>query len=87
MYDGESLLVAFKGVYHLNNLDPGPLWFCMALLLFAGLSATWRQWANPQNSSTETLPRFAWLFGAAIILGLLNFSVRLVVPVGNSILW
>ena len=87
VHAGESPLVALKGVYQFPNLEPGPLWFCMALLLFAGLFVGWRTWRGSRTALADRLPGFAWLFAAAIALGLLNFGIRLVVPVGESILW
>ena len=68
----------------------GPLWFALALLLFA---AAWLPWAHlrPAVAATggaadDTLPRGpAWLL-AALGVGAAALAIRQVVPVGESVI-
>ncbi|MET3710671.1 surface polysaccharide O-acyltransferase-like enzyme [Sphingomonas trueperi] len=68
---------------------PGPLWFALALLIFAHAYALLR-WAGafPANGRTAAaLPRPRTLLPAMIGIGMVAFVVRLVIPVGHEVLW
>ena len=69
---------------------PGPLWFAEALLLFAIGYAAWRAtWRGRDMSrgAWTALPSHGMLALAAIAIGFAAFLVRLVVPVGEEVLW
>ena len=68
---------------------PGPLWFALALLIFAHAYALLR-WAGafPAGGRTAAaLPRPQTFLLAMIGIGLVAFAVRLVIPVGHEVLW
>jgi Fucose 4-O-acetylase and related acetyltransferases len=69
------------------DLEPGPLWFTQALLLFsvvyAGFQLRW-----PRSAPMPLhFPPFATLFAIAILLGTVSFLLRLWIPVGDTVLW
>lgn len=71
-----------------RDLEPGPLWFAEALLLFALIYAAVRALrpSHPNTASRE-FPRFATLLIAAVAVGLVSFFLRLWIPVGKNVLW
>ncbi len=71
-----------------GEFEPGPLWFALALLIFAGCYLLWRQLRPARAAAAEiSLPSFRTLALAAVMLGLVNFVVRLAIPVGEQVLW
>ncbi len=69
-----------------GEFEPGPLWFAEPLLIFAvGYVICHR--LHPASTHVSKLPSFGVLLSTAIVLGVINFVVRLVVPVGESVLW
>jgi surface polysaccharide O-acyltransferase-like enzyme len=68
---------------------PGPLWFALALLIFAHAYALLRRaGAFPAGGRTAAaLPRPQTFLLAMIGIGLVAFAVRLVIPVGHEVLW
>ena len=69
-----------------RSFAPGPLWFAEALLIFTLGYSLWRG-LRPQSRREFTLPGGATLGWTALLLGLVSFLVRLVVPVGQQVLW
>ncbi|MFH1567930.1 MAG: acyltransferase family protein [Gemmatimonadota bacterium] len=65
----------------------GPLWFCVALWLFVAAWLGLRQVrpASP-GPSPRPVPGLAVVGAAALALGLVTFAVRLVQPIGTSVL-
>jgi fucose 4-O-acetylase-like acetyltransferase len=91
--DGAAFWPEWRDMMLERDFGPGPLWFAEALLLFAAAFLLWRRVhpAYPVHSATAplaaNLPGFGMLFRTAIALGLLSFGVRLVIPVGDEVLW
>ncbi len=83
---GHGLWTGWLDMMREGEFEPGPLWFAEALLIFASGYVLWRR-LRPQSSSTTKLPNFYVLLGTAIALGLSTFLLRLVIPVGESVLW
>lgn len=66
----------------------GPMWFAVALLLFSvvyGMARTVSR-RTPQNQLNAPLPGHRQLMGLAAVMGLCTFLVRIVQPMGTSIL-
>lgn len=65
----------------------GPLWFVVALLLFSLAFAAWRS-VRPSSSEPEptTVPTGTFLLLFALALGFGSFAMRLVQPIGTSLL-
>lgn len=68
---------------------PGPLWFAMALLIFAHAYALLRETGafSANGRTAAALPRPWTMLLAMIAIGLVAFAVRLVIPVGREVLW
>ncbi|MEH3103729.1 MAG: acyltransferase [Sphingomonas phyllosphaerae] len=66
---------------------PGPLWFAIALLIFAFAYAAWRAVRPHGSALTAVFPRWPVVLLAIAAIGLAAFIVRLVMPVGREILW
>jgi len=69
----------------------GPLWFAVALLLFCLALAAWKgavgsSRSTPASAAPTAAPSGKLLLGAAIVLGLGSFAVRLVQPIGTNVL-
>jgi len=66
----------------------GPMWFAVALLLFSvvyGLvRVVWRK--SPRIDSEAVLPNDTQVLGLALTIGLATFLVRIVQPMGTSIM-
>jgi hypothetical protein len=65
---------------------PGPLWFAEALLLFSLAYTLWRG-LRPSAPRNFSFPSLVTLGCAALLLGVVTFLVRLVVPIGSQFLW
>lgn len=75
-----------RGVAH-GPYGPGPLWFAIALLIFALAYTAWRKVRPDGRAPAAFLPRWPVVLLAITGIGLAAFIVRLVVPVGREILW
>ncbi len=66
----------------------GPLWFCVALLIFAMGYAAIRQlpFALPYSHAQGPLPRAGALLGFVAGLGVATFAVRVFIPSGKAVL-
>jgi fucose 4-O-acetylase-like acetyltransferase len=73
------------------DFEPGPLWFAQALLIFSVGYVVWQALVarGVVRSATDAagFPGFKALFAIALGLGVLSFLLRLVLPVGDSVLW
>ncbi|HET7535528.1 MAG TPA: acyltransferase [Candidatus Didemnitutus sp.] len=83
---GQAFWPAWLQMIQSRIFEPGPLWFAEALLIFALVYAGWRRWRGPARD-WEQLPCGANMALAATITGVVAFLVRLVVPVGQNVLW
>ncbi|MEY4642738.1 MAG: hypothetical protein RLZZ227_2732 [Pseudomonadota bacterium] len=70
-----------------RDFGPGPLWFAEALLLLSAPFLLWRRLYPAYATVPLRLPGFGILLVTAIVLGLVSFTVRLVIPVGEEPLW
>ncbi len=64
----------------------GPMWFLRVLLIFTALYTLWRQiikipWIQRRIPEEFLIPRFIYLLILAIVLGILTFFVRIVLPI------
>lgn len=80
------------------DLEPGPLWFALALLLLSVCHVVWTSARAAPGALREgqaavfplvepDLPGFTSLAALALGLGLLSFLLRLYIPVGDTVLW
>ncbi len=88
----EPTSFANEWIKHIRNgeflQENGPLWFCLALLIFSlGYAAI--RLSRPRNSSTvesRQPPTTAQLIGFVCVMALFTFLIRLVLPSGASFL-
>lgn len=66
-------------------LEPGPLWFAEALLIFAGVWLLWRGWRGTAAAANIPFPSDTVLLVAALVTGIAAFLLRLVWPVGVNV--
>jgi glucan biosynthesis protein C len=66
----------------------GPLWFCVALLIFAvGYAAIRRlPFALPPSRAPGPLPRTGAMLGFVASLGVSTFAIRVFIPSGSAVL-
>jgi surface polysaccharide O-acyltransferase-like enzyme len=66
----------------------GPMWFAVALLVFSVAYAVWRSMnrKTPRARAEPALPGNVHVVGLALAIGLCTFLVRIVQPIGTSIL-
>lgn len=98
-HEGHALWSGWAQMIREREFGPGPLWFAEALLLLAAAYLLWRRLrpapavkchvirdtsVAPQATG---LPSFRALAFTAVALGLVNFVVRLAIPVGQDVLW
>jgi ABC-type uncharacterized transport system permease subunit len=70
-----------------GRMEPGPLWFCEALLIFAGLYLAVRALTlGPARLTSPSFPSDATLALAALATGASAFLLRLVWPAGTTLL-
>lgn len=84
---GESIWVRWWAMTTAHEFEPGPLWFLAALLLCATGFTLWKLCCPNYIQSFKAFPQVKWLALAAVGIGLVSFAVRLLIPVGESILW
>lgn len=85
---GHALWSGWLDLIRAREFGPGPLWFAEALLLFAAGYLLWRRLRPvPAQARGAELPSFRALAVTALVLGLVNFVVRLAIPVGQEVLW
>jgi surface polysaccharide O-acyltransferase-like enzyme len=77
---------------YIRSLDflsgSGPMWFALALLVFSAAFAIYRVFRHiPENyQQEEELPGHSAMTGLALLISAFAFSIRLVQPIGTSIL-
>jgi peptidoglycan/LPS O-acetylase OafA/YrhL len=88
--DMASLWPNWRHMMATHAFAPGPLWFAEALLIFALAYIAWRAVSGGRSDtrlSLRDLPRARVMAAAAVLLGLIAFAVRLLIPVGHEVLW
>jgi fucose 4-O-acetylase-like acetyltransferase len=68
--------------------ENGPLWFCLALLIFSIVYAGWRSLSatNARSLADMQPPTTRQLIGFAAVMATVTFVVRLIVPPGTTVL-
>jgi peptidoglycan/LPS O-acetylase OafA/YrhL len=85
---GRDFFKVFAYVWTHGRMEPGPLWFCEALLIFAGLYLGVRALAPRLARFTlQSFPSNATLALAALGTGVAAFLLRLVWPTGTTPLY
>jgi peptidoglycan/LPS O-acetylase OafA/YrhL len=84
---GHNFFKAFVYVWTHGLMEPGPLWFCQALLIFAGLYLALRALAPGLGRlAPPPFPSNVTLALAALGTGAAAFLLRLVWPTGTTII-
>jgi surface polysaccharide O-acyltransferase-like enzyme len=78
---GKDFLATLFYLWRHGRFIPGPLWFAEALLIFA-VGYAWL----PKPRACAGFPSNRVLLAAALAVGLVNFAVRLLIPVGATAL-
>jgi glucan biosynthesis protein C len=66
--------------------ESGPLWFAIALIIFSLVLAGFCRLASPIRDTTDVPPSGKMIAGYALALGIGSFAVRLVQPIGTSVM-
>jgi hypothetical protein len=66
-----------------RSLNPGPLWFVAALLLFSIAYAVWDKWIKAKINSVKKFPPLWGLLAVVAGLAIFSFAVRIFWPVGK----
>jgi peptidoglycan/LPS O-acetylase OafA/YrhL len=82
---GRPFSRVFLYVWTHGELEPGPLWFVEALLIFAALWLAWRTIAAPRVTGARAFPSDIVLLVAALLTGGVAFLLRLFWPVGVNV--
>jgi peptidoglycan/LPS O-acetylase OafA/YrhL len=84
---GHNFFNAFVYVWTHGLMEPGPLWFCQALLIFAGLYLALRALApGLTRLAPPAFPSNVTLALAALGTGVAAFLLRLVWPTGTTLI-
>jgi hypothetical protein len=83
--NGRPFLRVFEYLWSHGMLEPGPLWFAEALLIFAGVWLLWRGWRGTAAAANIPFPSDTVLLVAALVTGIAAFLLRLVWPVGVNV--
>jgi peptidoglycan/LPS O-acetylase OafA/YrhL len=84
---GHNFFKAFIYVWTHGRMEPGPLWFCQALLIFAGLYLALRALAPGLGRlAPPPFPSNVTLALAALGTGAAAFLLRLVWPTGTTLI-
>ena len=85
---GRPFSSALGRLWSRGVFEPGPLWFCEALLLFSLAAALWHRFspasAAPRAIRNGAGPSNLTLLAAALLTGVAAFALRLVWPVGSQ---
>jgi fucose 4-O-acetylase-like acetyltransferase len=73
------------GTTHITIFGLGPLWFVFTLLVFTLLYVLWRVlFAERVSPGNVPFPSLSVIIGAGILIGVLTFLVRIVMPIESS---
>ncbi len=85
---GQHVFAALIGNWTHGRMEPGPLWFCEALLIFAGVYLAVRAFApGLARRASPPFPSDGTLALAALGTGVAAFLLRLVWPTGATLLY
>ena len=88
----EPTSFANEWIKHIRNgeflQENGPLWFCLALLIFAVVYAAWRVYGpgSGRGGESREAPGSEMLAGFALGMAVFTFAMRLIFPSGYSFL-
>ena len=82
---GRSFVGVFTYVWSHGKLEPGPLWFAEALLIFSAAWLLWRATRKADAVVKIPFPSNTALFVVASLTGIAAFLLRLVWPVGVNV--
>ncbi len=84
--NGRPFVGVFAYLWSHGMLEPGPLWFAEALLIFAAVWLSWRLVSGKSSASVGvSFPSDMVLLAAALVTGIVAFLVRLMWPVGVNV--
>lgn len=81
---GRPFLATAMQMWRSGAFEPGPLWFCGALLIFSAFAALWRSLAPAAPSRQDAPPGNRTLLAAAAFTAAAAFGLRLAWPVGTE---
>ncbi len=87
MQHGPAVAAVPYWIHHyltLQIVDPGPLWFIEALLVFDVLFVGWMRWRGQRPALPAPFPGNGRILAFALVLGLSSFLVRIAMPVGQT---
>lgn len=70
-----------------NGFEPGPLWFAEALLIFSILIVFLSKYVPASTPTLLSIPANQYIILISLAAAAVNFFLRMVVPVGDSVLW
>jgi glucans biosynthesis protein C len=88
----EAMSFRSEWLKHIRNgeflQENGPLWFCLALLIFSVLYAGWRSLHSTHSGGVTGTqpPATRWLIGFAAVMAAFTWVIRLVVLPGTAVL-
>ena len=85
--DGDSFFSSLSYAWQNKLFGPGPLWFVAALLSMSIGYLLLRRITPKWSISIQSLPSYFALLGVITGLGLVSFSIRIWLPVGEEVLW
>lgn len=85
--NGKPFMETLTGLWQRGVYEPGPLWFCEALLIFAGIAAAVfaLKPSHTTDAQAQPFPSSRILLIAALATSAAAFIVRLWWPVGSNI--
>jgi len=84
--NGRSFFRVFEFLWRNGKLEPGPLWFAEALLIFVAVWLVWRLTSRKSPvPHAVPFPSNTVLLAAALVTGVAAFLLRLVWPVGVNV--
>src|SRR5579884_925014 len=81
-----SWFARYLRTWGFGNLGTGPLWFCLALLIFCVVYALVRMLPGATPSNAPWLPQDRHVVAMIAVMGAATFLVRTAQPVGTAIL-
>ncbi len=84
---GVSLITRTLQMAQASEFEPGPLWFVFSLLIFSCLLALIYHYKPTLIGSLSKIPNTLTIALTLISLGACTFAVRLLIPVGETVVW
>lgn len=84
--EGRPIIDTLLRLWRRGVIEVGPLWFAWALLIFSAFALLWRAWAGSRPRHAAAFPDAGVLLLGALATGTIAFALRLVWPVGTTVL-